>query len=228
MQLFIKPSIKTWNCFGLATAHKLEQIFKYSFWILRGTYISCESFLFSSLRKSNNKNRKRGKKADSSREKSNIKYHQYSKVMNKTPGSITQVLLFHSTNRYSWMVKESESVSLSVVSNSATPWTIASQALCPCDFPGKNTGVGCHSLLQGIIPTQESNLDLLHCREIRDYLQSEPPGNPTPVYLPGEFYGQLDGIYSQITGSGALYLKAQRLSVIFIQRQCVGLNQLSE
>ena len=59
-------------------------------------------------------------------------------------------------------------------------------------------------------------------------LQSEPPGNPTPVYLPGEFYGQLDGIYSQITGSGALYLKAQRLSVIFIQRQCVGLNQLSE
>ena len=116
------------------------------------------------------KKRKRGKKADSSREKSNIKSHQYSKVMNKTPGSITQVLLFHSTNRYSWMVKESESVSLSVVSNSATPWTVAGQALCPCDFPGKNTGVGCHSLLQGIIPTKGLNLSILNCRQILYHL----------------------------------------------------------
>ena len=30
--------------------------------------------------------------------------------------------------------------------------------------PGKNTGVGCHVLLQGIFPTQGSDLDLLHCR----------------------------------------------------------------
>ena len=27
--------------------------------------------------------------------------------------------------------------------------------LCPWDFPGKNTGVGCHSLLQGIFLTQD-------------------------------------------------------------------------
>jgi len=31
---------------------------------------------------------------------------------------------------------------------------------------GKNTGVGCHSLLQGIFPTQGSNLGCLHCRQI--------------------------------------------------------------
>ena len=30
----------------------------------------------------------------------------------------------------------------------------------------KNTGVGCHSLLQGIFPTQGSNPDLLHYRQI--------------------------------------------------------------
>ena len=30
------------------------------------------------------------------------------------------------------------------------------------DFPGKNTGVGCHLLLQGIFPTQGSNPSLLH------------------------------------------------------------------
>ena len=34
------------------------------------------------------------------------------------------------------------------------------------DFPGKNTGVGCHSLLQGIFPTQRMNLGLPHCRWI--------------------------------------------------------------
>ena len=34
------------------------------------------------------------------------------------------------------------------------------------DSPGKNTGVGCHFLLQGISPTQESNPGLLHCRQI--------------------------------------------------------------
>ena len=38
--------------------------------------------------------------------------------------------------------------------------------LCPWNSPGKNTGVGCHFLLQGIFPTQESNLGLLHCRHI--------------------------------------------------------------
>ena len=30
----------------------------------------------------------------------------------------------------------------------------------------KNTGVGCHSLLQGIFPTQGLNPGLLHCRQI--------------------------------------------------------------
>ena len=33
-------------------------------------------------------------------------------------------------------------------------------------FPDKNTGVGCHSFLQGIFPIQESNPGLLHCRQI--------------------------------------------------------------
>ena len=33
-------------------------------------------------------------------------------------------------------------------------------------FPGRNTGVSSHALLQGIFPTQESNTCLLHCRQI--------------------------------------------------------------
>ena len=34
------------------------------------------------------------------------------------------------------------------------------------DSPGKNKGVGCHALFQGIFPTQGSNPCLLHCRQI--------------------------------------------------------------
>ena len=34
------------------------------------------------------------------------------------------------------------------------------------DSPGKNTGVGCHALLQGIFLTQGSNRCLLQCRWI--------------------------------------------------------------
>ena len=45
-----------------------------------------------------------------------------------------------------------------------TPWT--ARFLCPWNFPGKNTGVGCHFFLQGIFLTQESNPCLLHCRWI--------------------------------------------------------------
>ena len=37
-----------------------------------------------------------------------------------------------------------------------------SRLLCPWDSPGKNTGVGCHFLLQGIFLTQVSNLCLPH------------------------------------------------------------------
>ena len=42
-----------------------------------------------------------------------------------------------------------------------TPWTVVTRFLSPWDFPGKGTGVGCHFLLQGIFPTQGSNLGLL-------------------------------------------------------------------
>ena len=43
----------------------------------------------------------------------------------------------------------------------ATPWTVAHQTPCPWGSPGKNTGVGCHALLQGTFPTQGLNPHLL-------------------------------------------------------------------
>ena len=52
----------------------------------------------------------------------------------------------------------------------ATPWTVVCQALLSWDFPGKDTGVGSHYLLQGIFLTQGLNLGLLHCRQILYHL----------------------------------------------------------
>ena len=47
----------------------------------------------------------------------------------------------------------------------ATPWTGACQAPLSMRSPGKNTGVGCHFLLQGIVTTQALNPGLWHCRQ---------------------------------------------------------------
>ena len=53
-----------------------------------------------------------------------------------------------------------------------------SRLRCPCDFPAKNTGVGCHSLLQGIFLTQGSDPCLLHWQA--DSLPLSHLGSPQP------------------------------------------------
>ena len=57
-----------------------------------------------------------------------------------------------------------ESVKGLVVRIFVIPWTVACQTL--WNSTDKNTGVGCHDLLQGIFLTHRSNLGLLHCRQI--------------------------------------------------------------
>ena len=51
---------------------------------------------------------------------------------------------------------------LSHVQLFATSWTEAARLLCPWNFPDKNTGVGCHFLLQRIFLTQGLNPRVLH------------------------------------------------------------------
>ena len=69
----------------------------------------------------------------------------------------------------------------SVMSDSLQPHRLYSTRLpCPWDWnsPGKNPGVGCHTLLQGIFPTQGSNpslLRLLHWQPCS--LPLAPPGS---------------------------------------------------
>ena len=71
----------------------------------------------------------------------------------------------------------------------ATPWTAAHAAedrlLCPQNSPGKNTGVGCRALLQGIFPTQRSNpypQHLLHRSQV--FYPLSHLGSPEGSYDP--------------------------------------------
>ena len=80
-------------------------------------------------------------------------------------------------------------VSCSVIVNSLQPHGLYSaRLLCPWNSPGKNTGVGCHALLQGIFLTQGSNphlLCLMHWRQILYPLsqQGSPEGSLKWKYL---------------------------------------------
>ena len=75
-------------------------------------------------------------------------------------------------------------------------WLQPSRLLCPWASPGKNMGVGCHFLLQGILLTQGSKQHLLHCGQILYHLShqlkeverftlfpKEETKSPTTIYL---------------------------------------------
>ena len=112
---------------------------------------------------------------------------------------------------------ESESVGHSIVTDSLQPHGLEpAWLLCPWDFPGKNTEVHCHSLLQEGRPfswvSWPRNRTWVSCiagrffttwatREAMQETQVWPPPRvgkipwrgewlPTPVFLPGGFHGQ--------------------------------------
>ena len=60
---------------------------------------------------------------------------------------------------------------------------------CPWGFPGRNTGVGCHFLLQGIFLTQGSNLSLLKVSCITGrFFSTEPPGKTIYIKVYKDIY----------------------------------------
>ena len=93
--------------------------------------------------------------------------------------------------------------------------------LCPWDFPGKNTGMSCHFLLQGIFLTQGSSLLLPHWQadalplshrgaQINDGSESESPSVVANSLRPGGLYSWRNSP-GQNTGVGNL----SRLQGIF-------------
>ena len=73
----------------------------------------------------------------------------------------------------------------------ANPWTVAHQVSLSTGFPRKNTGVGCYLLLQGIFPTQGSNLGLLLGRQIllqfKKFLNIQKSRKNSKPYTPVAF-----------------------------------------
>ena len=62
---------------------------------------------------------------------------------------------------------------------------------CPWDSPGKNTGVGCQALLQGIFLTHGSNLRLIMSSEFQaDSLPLVLPGKPISVNTTQQLKGR--------------------------------------
>ena len=76
----------------------------------------------------------------------------------------------------------------SVMSNSLWPHgRQLARLLCPWDFPGKNTRVGCHFLLQGIFPTEGTELSSPALPG--GFFITVTPGKPFSLYVLSPYYG---------------------------------------
>ena len=79
--------------------------------------------------------------------------------------------------------RKSGAVLCLVMSDSFQPYGLQpARLLCPWDSPGKNTGVGCHALLQGILDEQCSNSPSPTTCMIL-YWQTPSPGRVLPNSL---------------------------------------------
>ena len=97
-------------------------------------------------------------------------------VFLQIPGWIVTLALF---TRASPIIKLGVGLVAKSCPTPVTPWTVAHQVVSPWDSPGKNTGEGCHFLLQGIFPTKDQTCICyiyLHCQV--GSLPLAPPGKP--------------------------------------------------
>ena len=97
-----------------------------------------------------------------------IMVHSYSEIIDSC--YFKEQKFFKSQNGMTAKYIESEKESESEVTQSCPtlrPCGLQpTRFLCPWDSPGKNTGVGCHFLLQGVFLTQGLNPGLPHCRQM--------------------------------------------------------------
>ena len=71
---------------------------------------------------------------------------------------------------------------LSCVQLFAIPWTVAWQAPLSMDFPGKNARMGCHFLLQGIVPDPGLRPASSVAPALAGgFFTTEPPGKPLVI-----------------------------------------------
>ena len=95
-------------------------------------------------------------------------------------------------------------VATSVTSDSLQPYgLLPNRVLYPWDSPGKNIGMGCHSILQGIFPTLGSNLtsliDLWHWQE--GSLPLVPHGKPRYTLQICKYIQKREIFYKEMTSN---------------------------
>ena len=105
--------------------------------------------------------------------------------------------------------------------------------LCPWDFPGKNTGVGCHALLQGIFPTQGLNLRLLRLLHWQaGSLPPAPPRKPAQGTVVPQVTGEASApwmdslehraLWTRVNNSTASLHSPEKLAVPFLLPVAMG------
>ena len=96
------------------------------------------------------------------------------------------------------------------------------------DFPGKKTGAGTHFLLQGIFPSQGSNLSLLLGRQIpgKPCLEETAPQRRAQGSFPVTFMGPLSPHRLAGTADFGSALLVISFSVGFLGRKLCNLNTL--
>ena len=104
-----------------------------------------------------------------------------------------------------------------------TGLTSPPRLLCLQNSPGHNTGVGSHSLLQGIFPTQGVNPGLLHCRQILYHLGHQ--GHPQlTLDVPGASQADRTHIlFSSTANTSSLFTGMQWRLIGLIPRHAVSL-----
>ena len=100
--------------------------------------------------------------------------------------------------------------------------TLCDPTDCPWNSPGQNTGVGSHSLLQGIFPTQGLNPGLLHGRRILYHLSHQGSLNWQVTQRPRHYRKQLCRKKDVIKQRGGTFLVVQGLRIhLMMQRMWV-------
>ena len=102
------------------------------------------------------------------------------------------------------------------MSDSLQPHGLSSvRLLCPWTSPGKNTGMGCHALPQGICSTQGSNPSLL--RLLRWQADSLPLCHPESPYVsPSLQIYPSEGLYFSFSGYFCTYTFSDVLGLILL------------
>ena len=80
-------------------------------------------------------------------------------------------------------------------------WTVAHQPPLSMEFSRQNIGVGFHSLLQGLFPTQGSNPGLLHCRQLLYCLSHQESPSQTAEIIVIRLEGEVEAF------SGGLFIE---------------------